>query len=144
MISLNSSDENKEKITIDAWNIAVKDTGDLKIATHDLRVNTATLIMDHVVKAYQKRKEGDLSKRVIGSTIREPLEWDANVQAPSTLQNTYQKVTTKYCNNCKISNSDKNCSCGMKYCSRQCHLDSWKEHKKTCSYQTQRRINKGE
>ena len=74
MISLNSSDENKEKITIDAWNIAVKDTGDLKTATHDLRVNTATLIMDHVVKAYQKRKEGDLSKRVIGSMIKEALE----------------------------------------------------------------------
>jgi len=137
----NDDDANMRAIIVKVLYEAIGETNKVQNAVHKLRADAASLIMETVLSAHQNRKENDVHKTFIGAMINEALEWDAKVKIPSDLQRFHQKISTG-CHHCGRANPSKKCHCGVAYCSKQCQIDSWKEHKQICSHRNAQKKKK--
>jgi hypothetical protein len=108
-----------------------------------LRADGAAVIMESVLSA--QRRLSSPSSRVIGTLLKEAHHWDPNVAVPEELSKAQSKVSAPQakCGACGIPNPSNRCPCGnAHYCSRECQIKVWKEHKNDCAFHKERKGKK--
>jgi hypothetical protein len=104
-----------------------------------LRTDGAAVIVESVLSA--QRRLSSPSSRVIGTLLKGAHYWDPNVVVPEELIKAQAKVPAPLaeCGACGIPNPSNRCPCGnAHYCSRDCQIKVWKEHKSDCAFHKQR------
>jgi hypothetical protein len=108
-----------------------------------LRADGTAVIVESVLSA--QRRLSSPSIRVIGTLLKGAHCWDPNVAVPEELSKAQSKVPAPLakCGACGIPNPSNRCPCGnAHYCSRECQIKVWKEHKSDCAFHKQRKGKK--
>lgn len=129
-ISSNELDSDKVYF-VWAHAVLVEESG--KAAYADLRAKAAAALVEFTLSLKQNMSAA--SSRVIGTILKEALEWDPDASIPEELSKAESLVAEpKRCGSCGAADPPHSCPCGnAHYCGRKCQKRGWREHKKNCT-----------
>jgi hypothetical protein len=126
----------------DLWGRAVHMVEEGQHMLEEFRVEAAKVAVQSVLEA--KHRIRNSSSRVVGVLLKEALFWDPNVTIPKELDSAHRRAAEPIrCGNCNAAKPRKNCPCGeAHYCCRECQVEDWKHHKKTCKHRKSEKAKK--
>jgi len=114
------------------WARAIETEESAKAAYIELRSAAAATLEEFTLSLRQNMQGA--SSRVLGTIMKEALEWDPEVSIPKELSKVEGVLQPNVCGACGAANPAKSCPCGKAhYCGRDCQKKAWRKHKKACA-----------